>query len=426
MNHYRFNRRRLLKAAAAAVAAPYVIPSTAIGNAQTPAASERVTLGHIGVGNRGGMGQLFSHFRQAKGAQSVAVADVYKDRRDAYARMIKGKAYGDFRELLARSDIDAVVIATPDHWHAAIAIAAARAKKDVYGEKPLALSIEQGRACLKVFNETGQLFQYGAQQRNSPHFRIARELIHAGKIGRLQRVEVLAPNGGAGGSTQVVPVPPMLDYEMWCGPAPRKPYTADRCHPPGTYWIYDYCIGYLAGWGAHPLDIMVWVSDADTLGPFAVEGTGNIPTEGLYDVVYNWDMKLHFANGLEATFKQSGVDKPGADSTRFIGSEGWIDVRRHSIDAEPKSLVASSIGPESILHDSSALHCQRFIESVKSRKPPVNSVADAVRSDTISHLCDIAVRTQRKITWDPKLATIVGDEEAAERMHREMRAPWSV
>jgi glucose-fructose oxidoreductase len=426
MKNSRFSRRRLLKNAAVALATPYVITSTALGNAGTPPASERVTLGHIGVGNRGGMGQLFSHFQQCKKTQSVAIADVYQDRREAYARMINGKAYGDFREVLARNDIDAVVIATPDHWHAAIAIAAARAKKDAYVEKPLALSIEQGRACLKVFTETGRIFQYGAQQRNSPHFRIARELIRSGKIGKLQKIEVRAPNGGGGGSTQVVPVPPTLDYEMWCGPAPVKPFTADRCHPPGTYWIYDHSVGYLSGWGAHPLDIMVWVSDADTLGPFTVEGTGTVPTQGLYDVVYNWDTTMRFSDGVEATFKQSGVDKPGADLTKFIGSDGWLSVGRHSVDGEPKSLLSSSVGPDDILHDSSPLHCVRFIESVKTRAQPVSSAADAVRSDTISHLCDIAIRTKRKITWDPKLAAIVGDDEAAKMTRRDMRAPWTL
>jgi glucose-fructose oxidoreductase len=417
----RLNRRRLLKTVTAAAAAPYVITSAALGNADKPPASERVTLGHIGVGNRGGMGQLFSSFQACKHAQSVAVADLYEDRRESYARMIKGKAYRDFRELLARDDVDAVVVATPDHWHVPIAIAAARAKKDAYVEKPLGLSIEQDLACLKVFTEQGRVFQYGTQQRASPHFRIARELIRGGKLGKIHRIEVLAPNGGAGGSTQVVPVPPTLDYAMWCGPAPLRPYTADRCHPPGTYWIYDYSIGYLAGWGAHPLDIMVWISDSDTSGPIVVDGTAVIPTTGLYDTAYDWDMKLQLADGVEVAFKASG-----GDSTKFIGSEGWLDVRRSSFAAEPKSLLAGRLSQSDISHQQTDPHCQEFVNSVKSRKPPSSSLADAVRSDILSHLCDIAMRTKRKITWDPQKATIVGDDEAAKRMHRDMRAPWTL
>ena len=417
MNHTRFNRRRFLTSATAAAAAPYLIPSSALGNADTPPASQRVTLGHIGIGNQGG--ELFRRFQQCKGAQSVAVADAYKDRREAYARMIKGKAYGDFRELLARGDIDAVIVATPDHWHVPIANAAARAKKDAYVEKPLGLTIEEDLACLKTFTSHDRIFQYGTQQRGSRHCRLGCELVRNGRIGKLHAIEVTAPNGGAGGSTQVVPVPPNLDYEMWCGPAPAKPYTADRCHPPGTYWIYDYSIGYLAGWGAHPLDIMVWGSRADVAGPMTVEGTGTIPAAGLYDTVYNWDMKVQLGDGVRMTFK------PGGDSTKFIGSEGWLEICRYRIDAEPKSLLASKPGLQDI-HPDANVHYQNFIDSVRSRKPAESPLDDAVRSDVISHLCNIAVRTKRKVTWDPEKATIVGDDEAAQMMHRPMRAPWTL
>lgn len=425
MSSHRFNRRHLLKGTAALAAAPYVITSTALGNADTPPASERVTLGHIGVGTRGGMGQLFSHFQRCKTAQSVAVADAYKNRRESHANMIRGKAYGDFREILARPDIDAVVIATPDHWHANIAIAATQAKKHAYVEKPLAICIEQDLACRKAFQQSGLVFQYGAHQRSLRHCQVARELIRSGKLGKIHTIEVRAPNGGAGGSTEVVPVPSNLDYDAWCGPAPLKPYTADRCHPQGTYWIYDYSIGYMAGWGAHPLDIMVWCSDADRSGPFTVEGTGNIPTEGLYDTVYDWDIKVQFADGTRMNFKQSGADEPGNDSTKFIGSEGWLDVRRLSIDAEPKSLLAP-LGTSKIPPDGSPAHCAYFIESVKSSKPAISPVEDAVRSDVISHLSDITVRTKRKITWDPKKEVIVNDADAAKLMHRDMRAGWTL
>ncbi len=432
MTASRVDRRRFLKTAAATAVAPYVITSTALGNATTPAASERVTLGHIGVGNQGG--NLFRAAQRNPAAQSVAVADAYRDRRAAYARMIKGKAYGDFRDLLARSDIDAVIIATPDHWHASIAMAAARAKKDCYVEKPLSVSIEQDLACLKVFQETGRIFQYGTQQRSLPYCRFACELVRNGRIGKIQAIEVVAPNGGAGGSTKVVPVPANLDYEMWCGPAPVKPYTADRCHPSGTYWIYDYSIGYLGGWGAHPLDILVWGCDADLAGPLTVEGTGDIPTTGLYDTVYNWDMKIQLAGGVPMTFKSGG------DSTKFIGSDGWVRVTRAGIDAEPKSLLREPIAPDEIHldedrtaidrdHDSYmplTRHGKNFVAAVKSRKPALSTIEHAFRSDTISLLCDIAVRTKRKITWDPAQKTILGDPEAAGMMHREMRAPWAI
>ncbi len=207
---------------------------------------------------------------------------------------------------------------------------------------------------------------------------------------------------------------------MWCGPAPVRPYTADRCHPHGTYWIYDYSIGYLGGWGAHPLDIMVWGSDADMAGPMTVEGTGVIPTKGLYDTVYNWDMKIQMADGVKMTFK------PGGDSTKFIGPDGWVRIWRGGIDAEPKSLLTSTIGPDDVHLIDSPRQDQNFIDAVKSRKPPVSPLADAVRSDIISQLCDIAVRLKRKDHLGPRQQQIVGDAEAAKMTHRDMRAPWTL
>ncbi len=411
------SRRTLLKTAAATIAAPYVITSTALGNAETPPASQRVTLGHIGVGNRGR--QLFQGFSHCKGAQSVAFADAYKSRRDGCAAMVGGKAYADFREILARDDIDAVVVATPDHWHVPIAVAAARAKKDAYVEKPLGVSIQEDLTCRKVFQQNQRVFQYGTQQRSLAHCRLGCELVRSGRIGKVHTIEVIAPNGGSGGSTEVVAVPADLDYEMWCGPAPVKPYTADRCHPPGTYWVYDYSIGYLGGWGAHPLDIMVWGSDADRTGPIVVEGTGVIPTEGLYDTVYNWDMKIQLGD-VKMTFK------PGGDSTKFIGTEGWIEIRRGGIDAEPKSVLTSKIGPNDVHLPESQRQDQNFVDAVKSRQQPVSNIVDAVRSDLISQLCNIAVRSKRKITWDPKTEQIVGDPEAAKMISRPMRSPWTL
>ncbi len=413
------NRRELLKSfAATTVGVPWVISPTALGNDRTPAASERVTLGHIGVGNRGR--SLFRGFAGCKDAQSVAVADAYENRREACAQMCQGKAYRDFRDLLARTNIDAVVVATPDHWHVPIAVAAARSGKDAYVEKPLGLSIEQNLVCRKVFQENERVFQYGTQQRSSAHCRFGCELVRSGKLGKVTRIEVIAPDGGAGGSTEEVPVPPDLDYEMWIGPAPVKPYTADRCKPPGTYWIYDYSIGYLGGWGAHPLDIMVWGSDADLAGPMTVEGTGVIPDKGLYDCVFHWDMKLHMADGVEMTFK------PGGDSTKFIGPEGWVEVRRSGIDAEPKSLLKSKLGSGDVHLIESRNHCRNFIDAVKARRDGVSTLADAVRSDIISHLCDIAVRLNRKVRWDPTKEEILGDAEASKLLHRPMRQPWTL
>jgi glucose-fructose oxidoreductase len=418
MSNRRFTRRRLLKSAAVAAAGtPYLITSAALGNAETPPASDRVVLGHIGVGNRGR--SLLRGFMNCQGVQSVAAADAYKSRRDAAAAMIKGKAYADFRELLARDDIDAVVVATQDHWHVPIAMAAAKAGKDAYVEKPLGISIEQNLLCRKLFREKKRIFQYGTQQRSSVHCRFGCELVRSGRIGKVERMEVIAPNGAAGGSTEEIAVPADLDYAMWLGPAPEAPFTANRCNPPGTYWIYDYSIGYLGGWGAHPLDIMVWGSLDDLTGPMTVEGAGVIPNEGLYDTVFNWDMKIQMAE-VEMTFK------PGGDSTKFIGPDGWVRIWRGGIDANPKSLLTSKIGPNEVHLQESPRQDQNFIDAIKSRNEAVSPIGDSVRSDIISHLCDIAVRTGRKITWDPKKEVIVGDAEASKMIHRPMRSPWTL
>jgi glucose-fructose oxidoreductase len=413
----KLTRRTILKSAAAAVATPYVITSTALGQGDTPPASERITIGHIGVGSRGR--GLFRGFQQCKGMQSVATSDCYKSRREGVAAACKGKAYADFQELLARDDIDGVVVATPDHWHVPVANAAARAGKDCYVEKPLGVSIEQDLACRKVFQEKKRIFQYGTQQRSSKHCWFACEMVRRGIIGDVTRIEVIAPNGSAGGSTAEAPIPDDLDYDRWLGPAPVVPYSAGRCNPKGTYWIYDQSIGYLGGWGAHPLDLMVWGSLADQSGLIEIEGTGKIPTEGLYDTVYDWDMKGKLGD-VDFTFK------PGGNSTKFFGPKGWIRVWRGGIDAEPKSLLKTVIDPKDALLQVSSRQDQNFIDAIKSRKPAVSPIEDSVRSDIISLLCDIVVRKARKITWDPKKEEIIGDADAAKMLHRDMRAPWTL
>ena len=411
-------RRTVLKSAAvAAVAAPYVITSTALGNDETPPASDRVTLGHIGVGNRGR--GLLRGFMRCKGAQSVAVSDAYKSRRETCAGWVKGKAYADFRELLARDDIDGVVIATPDHAHVPIANAAARAGKDAYVEKPLGVSIEQNLACRKAFKDNKRIFQYGTQQRSSAHCRFGCELVRSGRIGEVHTIEVVAPNGGRGGSTEEAPVPDDLDYDTWIGPAPMVPFTNSRCNPPGSYWIYDYSIGYLGGWGAHPLDIMVWGSDADISGLVEIEGTGVIPDRGLYDTVFDWNMKGKLGN-VKFTFT------PGGDSTKFIGTEGWVRIWRGGIDADPKSLLDSQIGDGDIHLLESARHDQNFVDSIRARQQAVSPIDDSVRSDIISHLCNIAVRTGRSIRWDPQREVIVDDSAAAAMLSRPLRSGWTL
>jgi len=411
-------RREFLKAAAAAaggaVAVPYVITSTALGAPGVPPASERVTIGHIGVGGRGGgIGRGFA------GAESVAVCDCWKSRRENYLRG-RGKAYADFRELLADPTIDAVAIATCDHWHVPVTIAAARAGKDMYTEKPLGVSIEQDLACRAAIGRYGRMFQYGTQQRSSPHCRFGCELVRSGKIGQVKEIHVRAPNSHPGGSTAPVPVPGELDYEMWLGPAPARPYMGQAAGGEAWWHCYDYAIGFIAGWGAHPLDILVWGYDTHKAGKWEVQGTGVIAPEGRNDVVYDWDVKLRFENGVSMTLRTGG------DYTEFRGTEGWVGISRGGIRAEPASLLKIPPAALSVHLPVSRSHGGSFIECVRSRTTPVSNIDDAVHSDIISHVGDIAIRLGRKVVWDPAAERFVGDEEANRRMRRAMREPWAL
>jgi hypothetical protein len=421
----KLNRRDVLKSVAAgALAAPLFVSGRALGLEDKAPASDRITVGHIGVANRGS--DIFRYSQSLPDFQSVAAADCYENNRTAIATACQGKAYQDFRELLARDDIDAVIIATPDHWHVPIGLMAARAGKHIYIEKPLGVTIEQDLALQKVVEEKKVIFQYGTQQRSMPHCWTGCELVRRGVIGKIQEIEVDAPDGAAGGSTDEAPIPPGFDFDMWCGPSPLCTYTNDLCKPPGTYFVYSQSIGYLGGWGAHPLDIMVWGSDADLSGLMTVEGHGVIPTEGLYDTVYNWDMSIMMGD-VKLTFR------PGTDRTKFIGDKGWIQVSRGadlngaSDPAYHPVKPAKPVEPNDKSLQVSTNHSANFIQAIKSGKLPVSNIRDAVRSDIISLLCDIAVRTGEKIAWDPKKQELVNPSAKAKGMlTRKMRAPWTL
>ncbi|MDR1491983.1 MAG: Gfo/Idh/MocA family oxidoreductase [Planctomycetaceae bacterium] len=416
------SRRHFLKAAGLAAAAPMVVPSSVFGDEEKAAPSERVTVGHIGTGNQGG--HLFRSIQGVKEAQSVAVADCFKSRRDGYSAACKGKSYADFRDLLAREDIDCVVVATPDHWHLPVAIMAARAKKSAYVEKPLGLTIELDLLAQKAFAENGVQFQYGTQQRSQQNCWLGCQLVRQGAIGKVVKIEVDAPNGHGGGSKTEAAIPPDLGedgFEMWTGPAPKRPYTVDRCKPDGTYMIYDYSIGYLGGWGAHPLDIMVWGSDADISGVVTVEGTGQINENDLLDAVFNWNMSIKLGE-VDLVFK------PGGDRTRFIGENGdWIEVRRGGTSASKPELLKIPVKEDQPTLQVSRNHYRDFILGVKNKTAPVSNLKDAVRSDVISHLCDIAVRTKSVVKWDSaKQQLIAPTPEQSKILSRDMRAPWKI
>ncbi|MGL4941846.1 MAG: Gfo/Idh/MocA family protein [Thermoguttaceae bacterium] len=424
MSDQKISRRTVLKVAAGAVAAPLIVPSSVFGDDAKPAPSERVTLAHIGIGGQGT--GLFQQFQHVSDAQSVAVVDCFQSRRERLASLCGGRGYLDFREMLDKEDVDAIVIATPDHWHITSGIVAARKKKHLYIEKPLGLSIEQNLVFEKVAAENKIRFQYGTQQRSQNNCWLGCELVRRGAIGKIHTIEVDAPDGHGGGVRTPAPIPADLGdagFEMWTGPAPQREYAAERCRPDGTYMIYDYSIGYLGGWGAHPLDIMVWGSDADLSGPIEIQGTGKIDNDALLDAVFGWDVKGKLG---DVNF----IFKPGSDRTRFIGDGGaWIEVRRGGTSASDPKLLETPLPRESAKLQVSwdRNHYADFIRGIKEGYAPVSTLRDAVRSDNISHLCNIAIRTQSRVVWDPKKrAFIEASDDAKAMTRRAMRAPWTL
>ncbi len=439
------SRRDLLRGAAAA-ALPMIVPASVFGER---APSNRVNLAALGVGNRGRwVNRAMLEFPDV---QYVAVCDAYEDRREAIRKEFNEHYGGDYvksyrnpYEVIERDDVDAVVVATPDHWHVPLAIAAARAGKDMYVEKPLGVAMKWAWRLREAVKKSGSVFQYGAQQRSSPQFRYACELVRNGYLGEIERVEVWCPDISEQfddftvkryGSVRPVPPPPGLDYDLWCGPAPKRPYTVDRCTKYGTYHIYDYALGFIAGWGAHPLDIAQWGLGTDHTSPVYYEGAGKLPEFGLYDTVEMWDVTCYYENGVTMRFMSQRVAEHVAPKyrarwvthgTTFFGSEGWVSVDRRGLEASRASLEAVEFRDSDTRLPKSEDHQRNFIDCVKSREQTVSPLEAATRSDTISHLSDMMIRTRRPIEWDPEAERIVGDPAAAKRLNRPMRKKWAV
>jgi len=416
------------------VAAPCMVPCSALGLSGTVAPSDRVAIGCIGMGKRGM--QLTRGLLNFDDARVVAVCDVHKIRRDD-AKQLVDRHYGDsgciaqndFRELCGRADVDAVSIASPDHWHVLHSLEAARRGKNVYTEKALGLSIAEDKALRAACRRYGTIFQWGTQQRSSDNFRFGCELVRNGRIGKLQTIQVGVPHDFAFPNQPIQPVPKELDYDMWLGPAPWAPYTYHRCRSWTQsegwsiwYHISDYCLGGIGGyWGIHHLDIAQWGHGTDHTGPTEVEGTATFPKDGLADCAVSWNVRLKYADGVTMNYTDNKQNKQGVV---FQGSEGWVYVRRGHIDAEPKSLLTTKIGPDEIHLIESPGHQRNFLDSIKTRNRTICDIDAAVRSDTISHLVDICTRLNRKIRWDPEREEIIDDAEAGRMLTRCMRDPW--
>ena len=433
----RISRRSFLKGATAAAvgatfSAPFIIPSSARGADGAVAPSNRITIASIGYG---GMGTANTGvFLQLPGCQVVAVCDVDKGHRDEGQRTIeaaysketgqsyKGCAtYNDFRELLARPDIDAVMIATPDHWHALIAAAAAKVGKDVYCEKPLGMTIAEGRFLSNTMKRYGRVFQTGSWQRSDSNFRFAAELVRNERIGKLQTIEVGLPNGPMIQEMQpVMPVPAGFDYDMWLGPAPWAPYTEKRCHF-NFRWHFDYSGGMVTDWGVHHCDIAQWAMGMDGSGPVEIEGSADFPRDAFTETATDFRFVCTYANGVKMT-----VTNKAENGVMFRGSEGWLFVSRERIDASPKSMLTTVIKPSEIRLYRTNGHHQNFLECIRSRAVTVTPAEVAHRSATICHLGNVATRLGRKIQWNPETEQFVNDAEANRMISRAMRSPWQL
>jgi predicted dehydrogenase len=432
-------RRDFIKAAATAAVAPAIVPSSVFSR---PSPGDTMLLGCIGVGRQGQGDMQEAIYRGLEaGARVVAVCDVDSHRAEdaqwltekIYATELgkngyKGCAvYGDFRKLLARDDIDGVLIVTPDHWHAAHAVAAANAKKDIYVEKPMTYSIAEGQKLVKAVQVNKRILQVGSQQRSSVYFRTACELTRNKRLGKLTLIRVTLPSDVGTGDPRPMPVPKNLDYDFWLGPAPQAPFSEDRVHPqrsyerPGWLQIEQYCRGMITGWGAHMNDIAQWGNGSDDTGPVEFEGKGDFPDRGLFDVHTTFHVEALYANGVRLVMETG--DPAGV---RFEGDRGWIFVERGKIEASDPEILREKIGDNEIKLYQSSNHMKNFLECMRSRKEPAAPVEVGHRSNSICVLAHIAMKLGRKLKWDPKAERFVGDDEANRWLDYSHRAPWTV
>jgi predicted dehydrogenase len=406
----------------------HIVPASALGKAGRPAPSNRITVGCIGMG---GMGSGNMHgFMGQPDVQVVAVCDVDRNHlngaRDAVNGHYKGQgcgAYGDFRELLARGDLDVLSLATPDHWHAVPAVMALNAGLDVYGEKPISHCLMEGRAMADAQRRNGRVWQTGSWQRSQGHFRFACELVRNGRIGKVVRVEVGLPTGRPIGPVQFKDAPPHLDYDFWVGPSRWLPYCDKRTHWDWR-WQLDFGGGQMMDWIGHHGDIAHWGMGWDETGPIEIEGAGEYPATGIWDAATTYYFVATYRGGIEMHVANGGNRGIGG-GTKWIGADGrWVWVDRGGLDANPKSLLNERIGPDEVRLFRSPGHHREFLDCVKSRARTTTPAETAHRSASIGHLGQIAMITGRRIRWDPEAERILNDPTASRMLSTPMRSPW--
>lgn len=400
------------------------------GATASTAPSEQIRLGLIGCGGQG-RGDARNAQRYGK---IVAVCDV-DERHIANAKkdFPDADGYGDFRQLLERKDIDAVICGTVDHWHTLVSIAAMRAGKDVYCEKPLTLTIAEGKHLIETEKQTGRILQTGTQQRSSIRFRLACDLVRNGRIGKIQKVEVWLPAGLRQGPFKTSAVPDGFNYDFWMGQTPKVPYVKERTHFSFRYW-WEYSGGTMTDWGAHHNDIVLWALGMDGSGPVSVEGKqlvemipGGFTAASEYEVTWTYaNGVVHECRSTTASAWHGGViDKNRQQhGIKFIGSDGWIWVTRGVINASDRALLTEKLPDSAPRVYASNDHIGNFIDCVRSRKAPICPATVGHRSASLCHLGVTAIRLGRKLQWDPEAEQFVGDAEANTYLSRPMRKPY--
>lgn len=428
------SRRQFIKRAAGTAAGvmgfPYIVPSSVFGKSGFIPPSEKITIGCIGVGGMG-TGNMQS-FLDEPDARIVAVCDVDKSHllnaKNIVDKRYKNRdcaVYHDFHELIARDDIDAVSIATPDHWHSITAITAATAGKDIYGEKPISHTLLEGRAMCDAVKRYNRIWQTGSWQRSQENFRFACELTLNGRIGKIGRVEVGLPSGysygGAKGMEDIIDPPEEFDYDFWLGPAPYEPYIPAKIHW-NWRWNLEYGGGQLMDWVGHHVDIAHWGLGLDYDGPIEVEGNGEFPKTGLWNSAYKYRVETEYANGIKMTI--AGGHEDIQHGTKWIGEYGWVWVDRGHLKANPKSLFRERFGPDEIHLLHSKGHHRNFLDCIKTRQTTLAPSEVAHRSASPGHLGLISMLIGRKIRFNPETEEIINDPTAAGMLGYSMRNPW--
>jgi len=428
-------RRSFLRKVGGASLFPLILPAGAKG------ANERLSMGAIGTGRmgRGDMSECL-HQGLKHNARIRAVCDVDANRAQSAAEWV-AKSYrehlppgegaeacsvfGDFRELLARKDIDAVTISTPDHWHGFMAIAAARAGKDIYLQKPLTYSIGEGRLLVEEVRSRGRILQTGSQQRSSVHQRRVCQLVRNGRLGALKEVHVMLPPDRGTGRVAPMEVPANLDYGMWLGPAQEAVYTEDRVHPqldmerPGWLQIERYCRGMITGWGAHMFDAAIWALGADAM-PLDVEASAEFPARGLFDVHTKFEAVSLMPGGVRMF---SRTQEPAG--VKFVGEAGWASFTRGAFDASHREWLREN-KDDAVQLQVSTNHMNDFYQAIRSRLDPVCPVEEGHRANTLCVLTHAAMKMGRRLQWDATKEQCVNDPEANALLNAPHRAPWTL